>query len=180
MKSTPWLLVMLAAPVPAQTADSTTLNITFSSGIFSINNVGSPVHSFSPLSVDNLVGTQTPLRLTSTPRFLITNIGNAQGWSLNLSAIHGPEHTLELDYQPGSGQIQRLSGLRLPGDLDLDADFGGGLASGRKVLSAPANTNQGLFLYSPAPDRWFLILPNQERKAGQFTWTLQATLNAAP
>ncbi|MFN8609847.1 MAG: hypothetical protein U0931_20070 [Vulcanimicrobiota bacterium] len=180
MKYSLALFLLLSAPSPAQTVESTTLNITFVSGLFSIRNVGSANHYFSPVSVENLIGSQVPLTLTSTPTFLITNIGNSQGWSVNLSASHGSEHTLELDYLPGNGPIRRLTGLRLPGDLEQDADYGGSLAIGRKVLSAPANTNQGLFLYAPASDRWLLLLPAQERNAGQFNWTLQATLNALP
>lgn len=176
------LFVLLAsAPGWAQTSDSTTLNITFTSGLFSIRNVGSAAHEFSPITFEStLSGTTLPLQLRSSPTFLVTNIGNPTGWSVTLSETHNFTTDLQLDYQPGAGHVGRLSGLELPGDLTHDQDLGGSLRSGRKVLSAPARTNQGFFLYTPAASRWTLSFPSQQSASGRFNWTLQATLSANP
>ncbi len=174
-----WLLV-LSAPALAQTSDSTTLNITFTSGLFSIRNVGAASHQFSPIGVEATLAGQVPLQLRSTPTFLITNIGNPTGWSVTLSETHSFGADVHLDYLPGTGNIGRLTGFRLPDDLERDQDFGGSLGSGRKVLSAPARSNQGFFLYSPAAARWSLTTPAGQPVSGRFEWTLQATLNATP
>ena len=175
------LCLWLTTAASAQT-QVTTLNVPLGAGTLSIRNVGVTTHAFVPtVGVRAQAMTNVPLTLQSAPVFSISNIGGTAGWSVTLSETHPGNQNLSLDYLPGSGPVTRTVGSSADGDLNRDAALAGGaLSTGRKVLSAPANTNMGVFQYTLSTTGWQIPLVPANTGAGTYSWTLQATLASTP
>ena len=175
------LTLALSGVAGAQNIETVQLNVPLAAGTLSIRNVGPSTHAFVPITVDGQTRTNVPLTLQSPPVFSISNLGGNSGWSVTLSETHSSSQNLGLDYIPGAGTVIRTVGRSRHSDLRADSALAGNsLSAGRKVLSARARSNLGVFQYSLSSSQWRIPLIQAGTRSGSYSWTLQATLSARP
>ena len=173
-------LLLVSRAVGAQPTSGCTLTIPLIAGPLTVQNLGQVEHAFQPISLRRVGSTHVPLSMTSSMTFAIQNPGATSGWSLVLSESHSG-HSLELDYLPGSGTVVRAQGTPKPGDLIRDqATSGTSLREGRKVLSAPAGTNFGVFHYTLGSSNWELLSLPVGTLPGTYQWKITATIQSSP